>query len=153
MRTFSTAPQSLKKSVRSSSVADQARFLMKMVQLPWAADASAAAGAAVLAFFAGGACRSRGPPVRAAAAGGAPRAGSAHRPAYLCRGRLLLLLIVVVLLVIVVVLAVVLLLPGARSHAQLTRALVSRGFIDAGSASCRQEAQPGNRARMRGIFL
>ena len=55
MRTFSTAPHSLKNSVRSSSVADQARFLMKMVALPCAALVSTLGASATLAFFAGGA--------------------------------------------------------------------------------------------------
>lgn len=58
MRMFSTVPHSLKNSLMSSSLADHARFFMKMVELPCAADVSTFAAGATLAFFAGGAaCR------------------------------------------------------------------------------------------------
>ena len=55
MRMFSTVPHSLKNSLMSSSLADHARFLMNMVELPCAADVSTFAAGTTLAFFAGGA--------------------------------------------------------------------------------------------------
>ena len=56
MRTLMASPQALKNSYSSSSVADQGRFLMKMVAEPWAALTSASLAA--LAFLgAGAACK------------------------------------------------------------------------------------------------
>ena len=144
-RMFSTGPQSLKNSLMSSSLADHARFLINMVELPCAADVSTFAAGATLAFFASGAaCRPHtwahqhigqvlkgSNPTAHVSAAKAPSCQVASVPlqklkrdctsiTHLPIGFLLLLVSLVVVVVILILVLVLILLLMAHSHVTYT---------------------------------